>query len=170
MTKNPRTYLYCFDNHRTFTEEIKKKFNDHSRYVIHSFQMGDDPGKFIKIKGESCKVAIIGVQDSREQTELTDHLTNALKKNDPFFGIILLCPPDKIEEIKKDIKFNIDAYILQNRNFVPRVHNVVKKIFSEYSIRIHKKRRNRSLLVVSGFIIFCLALLIIASIRFPGFF
>jgi len=171
MPKNIRTYLYCFDNHRTFTEEIRKKFADPSRYVIHSSQAGEE--LLVKLRNQKeklCRIAIIGMQDSKEQTELMDQLTIDIKKSDPLFGIILLCPPDKIEDIRKTIRLNIDAYIPQNRNFVLRVHNTVKKIFSEYSIIYHRKRRNRSLFVVLAFIIFCLLLLIFARIRFPEFF
>lgn len=171
MTKNLKTHLFCFDNHRLFTEEIRKKFDDHSRYVIHSFQAGNQlPAVASSRKENSCKIAIIGIHDAGEQTELIDHLTVTLKKTDPMFGIILLCPPDKIENVRKEIRFNIDAYIPQNSNFILRVHNTVKKIFSEYSIMIHKKRRNKSLLVVLGFFIFCVSMLILARIKFPGYF
>jgi hypothetical protein len=171
MTKNLKTQLFCFDTHRLFTEEIRKKFDDHSRYVIHSFQTADELSAITSDRKEnSCKIAIIGTPDSREQAELVDHLTLILKKADPLFGIILVCPPDKIEEIRKVVKFNIDEYIPQNRNFILRVHNTVKKIFSEYSIIIHKKRRNRSLLVVLGFLIFSILMLILARIKFPEFF
>ena len=171
MIKNLKTHLFCFDSHRLFTEEIRKKFDDHSRYVIHSFQTtGELPVIASDSKENSCKIAIIGIHDGMEQAEVIDHLTISLKKTDPLFGIILLCPPDKTEDIRKLIRFNVDEYIPQNRNFVLRIHNTVKKIFSEYSIAIHKKRRNRSLLVVFGFLLFCLLLLMLARIKFPGFF
>ncbi len=39
-----------------------------------------------------------------------------IKKIDHRTGLILIGPPDKMEEIKKTVKFNIDAYIPKNAN------------------------------------------------------
>ena len=172
MPKNLTTHIYCFDDHRRFTEEIRKKFDDPSRYIIHSFQTRDEMiDWFFKEKeNSSCKIAIIGVHDSEEQSELTDQLVTGILKSDPRTGIILLCPPEKIVEMKKIMKFNIDAYIPQNANFVLRVHNVAKKHFSEHNIRLHRKLRNRSLLALLTFIVFSVVLIIFARLRFPELF
>lgn len=172
MPNNIRTYLYCFDDHRVFTEEIRKKFDDPARYIIHSFQTREELIGSLKSEKEnrSCKIAIIGVHDSGEQADLTNQLTGEIRKTDPRTGIILLCPPDKTEDIKKNLKFNIDAYIPRNSNFILRVHNMVKKLFSEHNIRIHRKRRNRSLIVLSLFLLVTIILAFFVRFRFPEFF
>lgn len=172
MAANIRTSLYCFDAHRSFTEEIRKKFDDQERYVIHSFQSHDDLIASLKKEKEnkSCKVSIIGVTDSSEQNDLTDRLTSEIRKISPLAGIILIFAPEKMDEVKKNLKFNIDAYIPQNSNFVLRVHNFVKKILSEHNITIHRKRRNRSLLVLFLFLVFSVLFAIFASFKFPLFF
>ena len=76
-----------------------------------------------------------------------------IKKIDHRTGLILIGPPDKMEEIKKTVKFNIDAFIPKNANSILRIHNTVKKLISEHSIGIFRKRRNISLYVL--LVIFC---------------
>lgn len=172
MPKTIKTNLYCFDDHRTFTEEIRKKFDDKLRYVIHSFSTRDDFISMLKNERESnaCKIAIIGSHDSKEHYEMVEHLSIEIKKYDPSTGIIILCQPGKVEAATKTLKFNIDAFIPQNSNSILRIHNAVKKLFSEHNIRIYRKRRNRSLAVLTAFVIISVLLWILAYVRFPGFF
>ena len=172
MKRNIKTHLYCYDDHRIFTEEIRKKFTDSSRYTILSFQTRNDYISYLKKEKENkyCKISIIGMHDTKEQYELIDQLTLETKEIDPKNRLILLCPPDKIEEIKKNLKFSSDAYVPQNANSVLRVHNTVKKLISEHSITIFKKRRNVSLLVMLAFILLSALLFLIAFFRMPKYF
>lgn len=172
MAANLRTTIYCFDAHRSFTEEIKKKFTDQDRYVIHSFQAHDDLVASLRKEREnkSCKVSIIGVTGSKDQNDLTDRLTSEIRKTSPQTGIIVIFPPEKTDEVKKNLKFNIDAYIPQNANFVLRVHNFVKKLLSEYNISVHRKRRNLSLVALLLFLTFSILFAFFAALKFPLFF
>ena len=172
MSKNIKTHLYCFDEHRSFTEDIRKKFDDVSKYAVLSFQAQDEYLKKLSDEKESkfCKIAIIGLHDATEQYEMFDHLTIDIKKIDRKTGIILLCPPDRIEDVRKTIKFNIDAYIPQNANSILRIHNTVKKLKSEHNIVIFTKRRNLSLIVLLAFVIFSALAVLIAYLKLPKFF
>ena len=98
-------------------------------------------------------MAIIGVPDAMEQFEMIEKLTMEIKKIDPKTGLILLVPPDKMEELKKAVRFNIDAYIPRNANSILRIHNTVKKLISEHNITIFRKRRNFSFYVFLVFLI-----------------
>jgi hypothetical protein len=93
-----------------------------------------------------------------------------IKKIDPGTGLILLGPSDKMEVIKKTLKFNIDAYIPKNTNSILRIHNTVKKLISEHSIGIFRKKRNLSFYVLLGFLLISVILVIIAWFRFPQYF
>ena len=112
-----------------------------------------------------CKVAILGLHDTKDQFEMIDQLTMEIKRIDPRTGLILLGPPDKMEEIKKTVKFNIDAYIPKNANSILRIHNIVKKLISEHNIGIFRKRRNVSIYVLMGFILISAILIIIAFFK-----
>lgn len=171
MSKSIKTHLYCFDDHRVFTEEIMKKFPDVSRYTVLAFQTRDDLLRQLEEERNDsfCKMAVVGLRTT-EQFDEMDHLTIEIKKIDPRTGIVLLCPPDKIEELKKIVKFNIDAYIPQNANFILRVHNVVKKLISEQNIIIFRKRRNYSFTILLSFIILSALALLFAWLQFPEFF
>ena len=172
MAKNVKTHLYCYDDHRGFSEDVRKRFSDRSRYTVESFQTREE---FINLleeekEGNFCKVAILGLHDTKEQFEMIDQLTVEIKKIDPGTGLILLGPSDKMEVIKKTLKFNIDAYIQKNTNSILRIHNTVKKLISEHSIGIFRKKRNLSFYVLLGFLLISVILVIIAWFRFPQYF
>ena len=172
MAKTRMTYLICYDDHRNFTEDVKKRFSDTSRYVVVSFHTKQDFLSHFRKEAEnsSCKVAIIGVPDAREQFESVDELTLEIKKTDPTTGLILLVPPDKMDDLKKTVRFNIDAYIPRNANSILRIHNTVKKLFSEHNIGIFRKKRNFSLYVLLVFMLLAAILIIVAFFRFPEYF
>lgn len=117
-----------------------------------------------------CKVAIFGLHDTKEQFEMIDQLTMDVKKIDHQTGIILLGPPDKMEVIRKTVKFNIDAYIPKNGNSVLRIHNTVKKLISEHSISIFRKKSNISIYALLGFVILSLILILVALFKLPQYF
>lgn len=172
MAKSIKTHLFCFDDFRSFTEDVKKKFDDHSRYIIDSYQTKEELIRKFKIEkvSQSCKIAILGVHDNREQIEMAEQLVAEIIKTDPDTGIIILCSPEKTEEIKKNLKFNIDSYIPQNGNAILRIHNTVKKLFSEHYMKVYRKRRNRSLLVLLAFVILAGLAILVSFLKFPEYF
>ena len=172
MARIKMTYLLCYDDHRNFTEDIRKRFSDVTRYKVESFHNVQDFMDNVRKEKEksSCKVAIIGVPDAREQFEMVEEMTMDIKKVDPETGLILLIPPDKIEDLKKAVRFNIDAYIPRNANAVLRIHNAVKKLISEQSIVIFRKRKNISFYVLLGFLVLVGLLILIAWFRLPQYF
>ena len=172
MAKNINTYLFCYDDHRGLAEDIRKRFTDTSRYTVISFQKSEE---FINRLEEEkdhnfCKIAILGLHDTKDQFEIIDKLTLEIKKIDLRTGIILLGPPDKMEEIRKTVKFNIDAYIPKNSNSILRIHNAVKKLISEYNIQIFRKRRNLTLYILLIFLLLSALLILFAYFKLPGYF
>ncbi len=172
MGRNIKTYIFCFDDHRAFSEDVKKRFTDTARYKVFSFPTREELLHQLDQEREHsyCKIAILGVHDAIEQFEIINEITIDVKKIDHRIGLILLGPPEKMEEIKKAIRLNIDAYIPKNANSVLRIHNIVKKLISEHNIRIFRKRRNFSLYTLLFFILLTALLIIIAYLRLPYFF
>ncbi|MEN6353636.1 MAG: hypothetical protein ABFD02_09280 [Bacteroidales bacterium] len=166
------TYLFCFDDHRGFSEDVRKRFSDTERYIVKSFQTREEFLDYIEKQREHnfCKVAILGVHDTEDHFEIIDRLAAEVKKIDQRIGLILLCPSDKIEAIRKTVKFNIDTYIPKNSNSILRIHNAVKKIISEHSIGIFRKKRNISLYVLLTFLLISLLLILIAYFNLPEYF
>jgi hypothetical protein len=172
MAKNIKTHIFCYDDHRGFSEDVRKQFTDAGKYTILSFQTREEFLSHLEKVRENkfCKVAILGLHDTREQYEMIDQLTMEIKRIDQKTGLILLGPPDKIEEIKKIVKFNIDAYIPKNTNSILRIHNAVKKLISQHSIGIFKKRRNFSLYTLIIFILISALFILFAYFRLPQYF
>jgi DNA-binding NarL/FixJ family response regulator len=172
MAISKMTYLICYDEHRNFSEEIKKRFSDKTRYNVSVFQSRSDfLVHFRSVKeNKSCKVAIIGVPESGDQYELTEELTMEIKKIDNSTGLILVARADQMEEVKKIIKFNIDAYVPRNVNAILRIHNIVKKLISEHNIVIFRNRRNIAFYFLIAFLVLAAAIVLIALLRFPEYF
>jgi len=166
------THLLCYDDRRSFTEDIRKRFSDAARYQVDSFHNVQDfmDNCCREKEKNSCKVAIIGVPDAREQFEMVESMTKDIKKLDPSTGLIMLVPPDKMDDLKKAVRFNIDAYIPRNANSILRIHNAVKKLISEQSIHIFRKRRNFSFYVLLGFFVLVGLLILVARFRLPQYF
>ncbi|MCX6325777.1 MAG: hypothetical protein NT144_03860 [Bacteroidia bacterium] len=172
MAKNINTHLFCYDDHRGFTEDVRKQFTDSTRYTVMSFHTREEFIDHLQEEKEHnfCKIAILGAHDTREQFEMIDRLTMEIKRIDQRIGLILLGPADKMEEIKKTVKFNIDAYIPKNANSILRIHNTVKNLISEHSIGIFRKRRNFSLYILLTFFLLSVLLILIAYFKLPGYF
>lgn len=172
MAKAIKTLLFCLDDHKSFSEDVKKRFSDTTRYNVGVYHNKEDFLKhLLKDKEHNlCKVTILGVHDSKENLEMIDHLIIDIKKIDQSTGIIILSPADKIDEVKKSIRFNIDSYIPRNTNTILRIHNTVKKLISEHSLLIFRKRRNFSFYVLISFLILALLFAIISYFKLPMFF
>jgi uncharacterized membrane protein len=172
MPKNIKTHLYCYDDHRGFAEDVRKRFTDLSRYTVVSFQTREEFIKHFEAEKESnfCKIAILGLHDTIEQFEMINQLTMEIQRIDSKAGLILLGPADKMETIKKIAKFNIDAYIPKNGNSILRIHNTVKKLISEHSLGIFRKKAVLSVYVLLGFLLLALGLIVLAYFKFPQYF
>lgn len=172
MAKNKMTHIFCYDDHRGFSEDVRKRFSDLTRYTVVSFQTREDFIDHLEAVKEHnyCKVAILGLHDTQDQFEMINHLTKVIKEIDAHIGMILIGPADKMEAIKKTVKFNVDAFIPKNANSILRVHNAVKKLISEHSIRIFRIRSNFSIYVLIGFVVLSVIILIVAYFRLPGYF
>lgn len=172
MAKVKLTHLYCLDDHRNQSEEIKKRFSDTSKYRIGFYFSKDE---FIehfrkRLEPNNCKIAVITVPETKEQIGKFNDLTIELKKIDPDCGIILLVPLSIEEEIRKTILYNIDVYIPVSQNSVLRIHNAVKKIISEYNIAINKRIRNISVYFLLAFLGLAATGLLILYLKFPSLF
>jgi DNA-binding NarL/FixJ family response regulator len=172
MANVVKTYLFCFDDHRNFSDDVKKRFSDSARYIVSVAHNRDEFLKlFVARKDDKfCKVAIIGLHDSKENYELAEHLITHIKKTDISTGIILLAPPDKIDEVKKTVRINVDSYIPMNANTLLRVHNTVKKLISEHSLLIFRNKRNFSFYILLIFLALSAVIAVVAWFRLPMYF
>jgi len=172
MAKAVKTYLFCYDDHRNFSDEVRKQFSDTSRYTVLTFHNIDDlKNQLINEKADNrCKVVVLGLQDTKESFEIIDNFTDEIKEIDRSTGIILLGPPDKMDEIRKTIRSNIDSYVPRNTNQILRIHNTIKKLQSEHSLMIYRKRRNFSFYFLLISIAIAVLFAIIACFKLPIYF
>lgn len=169
MGRTLKTHLFIYDERKLFTGEIARKFDDPARYEISSFHVGDEFIRSVCMKQDrrSCVIAILGTGEAAEHAV---SMVEKLKSARHIKGIILLCPPDKTDEIRKSASVAIETCIPQNSNSVLRLHNLVKKIFSEHTINIYRIRRNRSAAVLGIFLLLAALLFLGAMARLPQYF
>ncbi|HOU95034.1 MAG TPA: hypothetical protein PLN06_00210 [Bacteroidales bacterium] len=173
MSKIHKTYIYCLDEYRAFSEDIRKRFSDSTRYNVSVFNNAEDIIKAFPDEkpGAGCRILIIGVYDSKESYNTAENLIEKIKKVNPETGIlIIVVNPDKTEDARRELRFNIDSFIPRNSSMVLRVHNAVKKLISEHNLVIYRRRRNISLVVLACGLILSLIIFIIARIKFPLYF
>lgn len=172
MAKPVLTYIFCLDDHRTFSEDVKKRFSDPSRYIVNISHNRDDLLKNLRQESDHhlCKVAIIGLNDTKENFEMADHLVAEIKKMDISTGVLILVPPEKLEEARKTIKINIDSHIPRNANSILRIHNIVKKLISQHSLLNYRKKRTISMYALISFILLSVIFALIAWLRLPMYF
>lgn len=172
MLRTRLTYVFCLDEHRSFAEEVRKRFSDTSKYrVIHSVTQDDFLKSFIEEKEHrNCKIAILTVHETKDHGHLFEGLIREILKVAPGTGVILVYPPDRSEEIKKAVIFNIDARIPKNANTMMRLHNEVKKLISEHNLEIRRKKRNLSIYILLAFLIISAILLLVAYLKLPEYF
>ena len=172
MHSKQKTLLVCYDDFRWFSEDVRSRFDDTSRYNVVSFVTVEEFMAYLERNKDHryCKVAILGAHDTTEQFEMIGRLTYEIKKVDINTGIILICTNDKLEEIRKIITNNVDDFIPKNANAILRLHNAVKKLISEYGINKFRKRRNFSFYFLIGFIIIFILSVIFAWINLPQYF
>jgi DNA-binding NarL/FixJ family response regulator len=172
MARALKTYIFCFDDHRNFSEEIRKRFSDATRYIVAVAHNRDEFLKLLVARKDDnfCKVALLGLHGSKENYEMAEHLINHIKKADISTGIILLAPPDRIDDVKKAIRINIDSYIPMNANTLLRVHNTIKKLISEHSLLLFRKKRNFSFYILIIFLAISIVTAVVAWFRLPMYF
>ncbi len=172
MMRTSQAYIFCLDEHRNFSEEVRKRFSDTAKYKIFSSVTHIDFLRNLNDENErhNCKVAILTIYDGKEQGLLIENLTKEIKKNDPGTGLILVFPAEKSDEIKKSVIFNIDSYIPRNANTILRLHNAVKKLISEHNLEIYRRRRNMSVYILLAFLLLSGVLFLVARLKLPVYF
>jgi hypothetical protein len=172
MTKINQAHLFCLDEHRTFSEDVRKRFSDASKYRVISTSSQHEFLKTLENERDHsfCKVAVITVYEAKEQGLVIETLAKAVKDTDPEAWLILVYPVEKGEEIKRYLKYNIDGFIPRNDNAIIRLHNTVKRLIGWHHLEISRKRRNLSMLFLLAFAVLSIILLILAYFRYPLYF
>ena len=172
MAKTNQLHLICYDEHRTYPEEMRKRFADPDKYrislvvsqkeLLKQFEAEKDKSK--------AKVAVMVLRELNGSHENIESLAREIKRNNPYAGVILVCPGEKTEELKNISSLTFDDIIPKNDNSVLRLHNAVKKYVSAKNLDRMRKHRNISLIVLLIFIFLAVLGLIIARIRYPVYF
>ncbi len=166
-----RTYIYILDDHRNISEDVKNRFSDHDRYAVKSYQNDMEFRKQVMVNGKrnTCRIAIIVLNDNCGQAEMAKKLADDIKAHNFRTVVILVYRADKIDDIASEVT-NADAWIPKNNNSLLRIHNMVKKIISEHTIEIIKRKRNLALFVMLTFTLLSVISAIIAGLFYPNYF
>lgn len=172
MARINQLHIICYDEHRNFPEEMKKRFSDTQKYRISLVVSQKDLIKQFEDEKEKSRPKVVVIVLS-EQSDLYGNIESVaveIRRNNPGAGIMLICPGEKMEVLRKNASLSIYEIIPKNDNSVLRLHNAVKKFISGKSLNKMMKRRNISLIVLLIFILLSALVIIIARIRYPVYF
>ncbi len=167
-----KTHIVCLDDHKTFSEDVRNRFSDATKYVVEVTHNREDLINALK-KGnvpDIFSIAIVGLFDSKENIEYIESIISEIKEHNPETAILLVTPQDKTDDIRNNLKANVDSFIARNTNTTLRIHNTVKKLVSEHNLLLYTRRKNLSTTILITFIAASLLLLLIARFLLPGYF
>ncbi len=171
MPFDKKTYIFILDDHRSFCEEIKGKFDDRDRYALSSYQNIEEFRQHITTGRDRhlCRIAILILNDNGDQTEVIKGLVDNIKSHDSSTGVIVVYKADKIEDIN-NVGLNADVLIPRNTNSLLRIHNAVKRHVSGHTIGIIKRKRNVALYLLLAFTVISLMIGTITAFLHPEYF
>ncbi len=167
MGSTKPTYIYCLDEQRNFSEDVRRRFSDPAKYRVISFSSKQELiGSFSREAGHAfCRVVILSVYDEGGQSLLADEIFREISVLDRVAGLVIIFPEANGGEIRKRIGINPDALIPKNNNTILRLDNFIKKLMSERNLEISRKRRNLSIYVLLGFLVLSAVILLIAWLK-----
>lgn len=170
--KVARTYIACLDDHRNFSEDIRKRFSDTSKYTVFVTHNREDLVKSLSHeKGPDVyRIAILGLHDSKENFEYTESIVTDIMAYDRNTAVLVLASPDKIDDLRESLGNSVSACIPRNVNSVLRIHNTVKKLISEHNLAFYRHRRTISLRILIAFLILSALLILFARLVVPEYF
>ena len=171
MTLSKITHIVCYDDHRSFTGDIRNRFRE-SRYIVNSFHNKKEFIEFcVTTADNKCStVAILGFTEPEEKINLLNDFITSVKNVLPDAAVIILVPPGKLEAVKKGIAHIVDGLIPINNNTILRIHNTIKRVFSEYRINIFRKRRNNAVIITILVLLALIATFFVLYARYPSYF
>ena len=172
MVSREYTYLFCLDEKRNYSVEVKRRFNDTSRYGVLTSQSRHEFLNLVKehrLSG-ALKVALLPYADTHDQNEPVKTIAADIRDVSPDIVIVLLVSGDSPEELMVKSGINPYAWVPATNNSVLRIHNLVKKLISEKNLTRKTKRMRWVLRLLIFFLIAGAGLILYCRFRFPQYF
>jgi hypothetical protein len=172
MADREFTYLFCLDDKRSYSVEVKRRFNDTSRYMVFVSPSRHELLNLVTeyLPRPGFKIAILPYYNIPDQSEPVQVLASEIQRISPDLSIVLLVHGESPEEVV--VKSGIDAYswVPASNNSILRIHNSVKKLISEKSLEIRTRKRNIAFRLLVAFLLLAVIALVTARFRFPHYF
>ncbi len=172
MVDSEFTYLFCLDDKRSYSVEVKRRFNDASRYMVFVSQSRNELLNLVKeyIPRKGYKIAILPYYNLPDMSEPVQALAKEIQRISQGLSIVLLVHGDSPEETVQ--KSGIEAYswVPASNNSILRIHNSVKKLISEKSLEVRTRRRKFAFRLFLAVLLVSLFGVVAAYLRFPQYF
>lgn len=158
MDKSKKTRILCYDDRNSFSHEIKKLFPNSEKYNVISFH---NKNTFVDYCRQSnngffSNIGIIGFVESTDKIQMLNEFLTEIQETVPDIRFIILTQQKNIGQVFQEVKENTEGIFPINNNMPLRISNCIKRIISECNIQVAAKKRNRALLSVMFFLIFCI--------------
>ncbi len=166
------TYLFCLDEKRSYSVEVKRRFNDSTRYEVITSQSRHEFLNLVKQyrAGRSTRIALLPFADTHDQNDPVKTIAAEIREVNPDIIIILLVSGESPDELVAKSGINPFAWVPATNNSVLRIHNAVKKLISEKNLTMKTRRIRRTGRILVGLIIAALLVLVYSIFRFPQYF
>ncbi len=154
------THLFCLDDKKSYSAEIKNRFSDSSRYnVIVSSSPSEIINSVKSSQAKKCfKVAVIPLPDKPDKRSAAESFAMSLLSESPDINIILMTHGDR----PANLPFPFYSSVPANNNSIHRIHNSVKRLISEVALDSRRKRVRISSIVLAMTTLFSLGALYLA--------
>ncbi|MBE0676736.1 MAG: hypothetical protein IH591_18920 [Bacteroidales bacterium] len=166
------TYLFCLDEKRTYSVEVRRRFNDATRYEVLVSQSRHELLNLVRQHrtGRGYRVALLPFADTHDQNDPVRTIAAEIQEVSPDIILILLVTGDSPEELVAKSGIRPYSWVPATNNSVLRIHNSVKKLISEKNLALKTKRIRRVFRILVSFLFAGLLLLIYCRFRFPQYF
>lgn len=172
MVDSEFTYLFCLDDKRSYSVEVKRRFNDTSRYMVFVSQSRNELLKLVKeyILRKGYKIAILPYYNIPDLSEPIQVLASEIQRISQGLSIVLLVHGESPEETVQKSGISAYSWVPASDNSILRIHNSVKKLISEKSLEVRTRRRNFSFRLMIVIVLISIIGIVAAYLRLPQYF
>ncbi|MBP5473270.1 MAG: hypothetical protein J6X92_00745 [Bacteroidales bacterium] len=158
MNKSRQVHILCYDDRKSFADEIKKMFAGNKKYDVISFH---NKKTFVDYCSKSCSddhinIGVIGFVESPDKIQLLNIFLAEIQNVLPNIRLLIFTQQKSIKEVSLGIVEKVDGVIPINNNMLLRTNNNIKRIISEHYLHLAKIKRNRLFFIALSFLIFCI--------------
>lgn len=169
--KEGKIVVYLIDDDELHLKILQNKFSTVTDYKLHTFTSGEDFLEYIiknPISKKNFNIVILDFLLSTNPDEKKNgvEILKVVKEIDSDIEVIMLSGHGDIETAISSMHHGAFTFIEKSENSFARIHNNIKWIVSEKSV---KRKKNESMFTTKVFFILIVSVLIVSFVLYKIF-